>query len=169
MNENNTFQGLINTGLSFLSSDQFDQFKDGLSLISDHLIDITGAERCSIFSYEKKRDELWTILATGIEKIHVPSDKGIVGYVFRTGHSVIENNVTKNNYFLSDIDKQSGYKTLNIIACPIYNSKKELIGVLELLNKPNGFNEDDLEFLDIFAYYIGNIIELAPFYLWEKN
>ncbi len=166
MNENNTFQGLINIGHSLLKNEQFE---DGLSLISDHLIDVTSAERCSIFIYEKKSAELWTILATGIGKIHVPSDKGIVGYVFRTKDSVIENNVNKNRYFLSDIDKYSGYKTLNIIACPIYNSKKELIGVLELLNKPNGFDEDNLDFLNIYANYIGSIIELAPFYLQETN
>ncbi len=161
MNENNTFQELINIGHSLLL---INQFEDGLSLVSDHLTDFTGAERCSIFIYEKKSDELWTILSTGIEKIHVPSDKGIVGYVFRTENSVVENNVTKNTYFLSDIDKESGYTTHNIIACPIYNSKKELIGVLELLNKQNGFNEDDLEFLNVFSAYLGGIIELAPFY-----
>ncbi len=163
---NNTFQGLINMGHSLLKNDQFE---DGLSHISYHLIEVTGAERCSIFIYEKKSAELWTILATGIGKIHVPSDKGIVGYVFRTKDSMIENNVTKNTYFLSDIDNQSGYKTVNIIACPIYNSKKELIGVLELLNKPNGFDEDNLNFLNIYANYIGSIIELAPFYLRETN
>jgi signal transduction protein with GAF and PtsI domain len=146
MNENYTFQEFINIGHRLLSNNQFEQFEDGLSLISDHLTDITGAERCSIFIYEKKSDELWTILSTGIEKIHVPSEKGIVGYVFRTENS------------------QSGYKTHNIIACPIYNSKKELIGVLELLNKLSGFDEDDLEFLNIYANYIGSIIELAPFY-----
>jgi len=167
MNESNTFQGLIDIGHRLLSKDQFEQFENGLSLVSDHLTDVTGAERCSIFIYEKKSDELWTILATGIGKIQVSSEKGIVGYVFRTKDSVIENHVTKNIYFLSDIDKQSGYTTLNIIACPIYNSKKELIGVLELLNKPNGFDEDDLDFLNIFANYIGSIIELAPFYLRE--
>ena len=169
MNENNTFQGLINIGHRLLSNNQFEQFEDGLFLVSDHLTDVTGAERCSIFIYERKSDELWTILATGIEKIHVPSEKGIVGYVFRTEDSVIENNVTKNTYFLSDIDKLSGYKTHNIIACPIYNSKKELIGVVELLNKLSGFDEDDLEFLNIYANYIGSIIELAPFYLQETD
>ncbi len=163
---NNTFQGLINMGHSLLKNDQFE---DGLSHISYHLIEVTGAERCSIFIYEEKSAELWTILATGIGKIHVPSDKGIVGYVFRTEDSVIENNVTENSHFLNDIDKQSGYKTLNIIACPIYNSRKKLIGVLELLNKPDGFEEDDLNFLNIYAGYVGSIIELAPFYLREVN
>jgi len=166
MIKDNTFQGLINIGHSLLKNDQFE---DGLSLISDHLIEFTGAERCSIFIYEEKSAELWTILATGIGKIHVPSDMGIVGYVFRTEDSVIENHVTENSHFLSDIDKQSGYKTLNIIACPIYNSTKKLIGVLEVLNKPDGFEEADLNFLNIYAGYVGSIIELAPFYLKENN
>ena len=162
MEDNNNFHDLINIGHYLLSNDQF---KNGLSLISNHLTEVTHADRCSIFIYQKSSDELWTILSTGIEKIHIPSDKGIVGYVFRTEESVIENNVAKNIYFLSDIDKKSGYKTLNIIACPIYNSKKELMGVLELLNKPSGFDEQDLDFLNIFAHYIGSLIELSPYYL----
>lgn len=162
MDNDNNFHDLINIGHQLLSNDQF---QNGLSLISKHLTDITHAERCSIFIYQESSDELWTILSTGIEKIHIPSEKGIVGYVFRTKDSIIENNVNKNIYFLSDIDKKSGYKTLNIIACPIYNSKKELLGVLELLNKPHGFNEQDLDFLNIFANYIGSIIELFPYYL----
>jgi len=166
MNDNKSFQELISMGHRLLSSNQFEA---GLSFISSHLTDIVGAERCSIFIYEKERNELWTILSTGIEKIHVPTEKGIVGYVFRTEDSVIENNVTKNIYFLSDIDKHSGYKTLNIIACPIHNSKRELIGVLELLNKENGFKDSDLRFLNIFANYLGSIIELAPFYLEETT
>jgi len=40
---------------------------------------------------------------------------------------------------------------------------------LELLNKPNGFNEYDLDFLNIFANYLGSLIELAPFYIQEND
>ena len=166
MHDNISFQELISRGHRLLSNNQF---KSGLSFMSSHLTNMVGAARCSILIYEEKSNELWTILSTGIEKIHVPTEKGIVGYVFRTKDSVIENNVTKNIYFLRDIDKHSGYKTLNIIACPIYNSKRDLIGVLELLNKENGFDESDLNFLNIFANYLGSIIELAPFYLEETT
>ncbi len=162
MNRTHTFQDLISQGHTVLRNKQF---SEGLDLIADHLTDMTGAERCSIFIYEKEKDELWTILSTGIAKIKVPSEKGIVGYVFRTQDSIIENNVSNNIHFLSDIDTYSGYKTINIIACPIYNSKKELLGVLELLNKPIGFTEHDLNFLNAYAGYIGSILELAPFYI----
>ncbi len=166
MHNNNTFKELIMTGHTLLLNGQFEE---GLSLISNHLTDKIGAERCSVFLHNKQTNELWTILATGIEKIHVPTEKGIVGYVFRTKESVIENSVNENVYFLSDIDKESGYITRNIIACPIRNSKKEVIGVLELLNKATLFDEYDLDFLNIFANYLGTLIELAPYYLNEED
>lgn len=165
MDTKHTFKELVKMGHTVLGNNQF---KNGLNVISDYLTDITGAERCSIFIYDDSKDELWTILATGIGKIHVPSEKGIVGYVFRTEDSIIENNVANNIHFLSDIDKHSGYITVNIIACPIYNTKKKLIGVLELLNKPGGFSEHNLDYLNIYAGYIGSLIELAPFYFQEE-
>lgn len=165
MNKPTTFKSLITLGEHLLTSLEFEE---ELSRISTHVTAFTGAERCSIFIYEKQYDELWTIVSTGIEKIHVSSEKGIVGYVFRTKESVVENNVKKNDYFLSDIDKKSGYITHNIIACPIYNFQKEIIGVLELLNKEDGFNGEDLDYLNIFANYLGSIMELAPFYLQKQ-
>jgi len=96
MNKNNTLQGFINIGHQLLSNNQFE---DGLSLISDHLTTVTGAERCSIFIYEKKTNKLWTILAMGTKKLQISADKGIVGYVFRTKDSVIENNMENNPFF----------------------------------------------------------------------
>jgi len=165
MQETTTFKSLVSLGEHLLTSVEFEK---ELSRISTHITVFTGAERCSVFMYEKEYDELWTIVSTGIEKIHVSSEKGIVGYVFRTKESMIENNVNKNHYFLSDVDKKSGYETHNIIACPIYNLKREIIGVLELLNKKDGFNEKDLDYLNLFANYLGSIIELAPHYIQEQ-
>jgi len=160
-NETN-FHGLINVGESLFTTHQF---KTTLNLISNHLTTVTGAERCSIFIYNKIDDELLTIMSTGIEKIQVSTEKGIVGYVFRTQDSIIENNVVSNPYFLGDIDKESGYSTRNIAACPIFNSEKKIIGVLELLNKLDGFDESELLYLNTFSNYISSVLELAPFYL----
>jgi len=160
-NENN-FHGLINIGESLFTTHQF---KTTLNLISNHLTTVTKAERCSIFIHNKADDELLTIMSTGIEKIEVSTGKGIVGYVFRTQDSLVENNILSNPYFLGDIDKESGYTTHNIAACPIFNSKMKIIGVLELLNKPDGFDESELMYLNTFANYISSVLELAPFYI----
>jgi len=161
MGESNTYQELIDFGNKLLITSNLEE---GLPLISDYLRNITGAMRCSIFIHNKDNDTLWTVLATGIERIEISTDQGIVGHVFHTEEAVIENNVENNPYFLRDVDKESGYKTINMITCPIYNSRKELIGVLQLINKPDGFRESDLQFLTLFTNFISSFIELEPYY-----
>lgn len=161
MGKGNTYQELIDFGHTLLVTSNLEE---GLPLISDYLRRITGAMRCSIFIYNKEKDLLWTVLATGIEKIHISANQGIVGYVFKTQEVVIENDVENNPHFLKSIDKESGYKTVNMLACPIYNARKELIGVLQLINKLEEFKEDDLQFLKLFTNFISSFIELEPFY-----
>ena len=161
MGNGNTYQELIDFGNKLLITSNLEE---GLPLISEYLRNITNAMRCSIFIHNKTNDTLWTVLATGIEKIEIPSDQGIVGHVFHTEESMIENNVEKNPYFLKDVDNESGYKTINMLTCPIYSSRKELIGVLQLINKLDGFREDDLQFLTLFTNFISSFIELEPYY-----
>ncbi len=161
MGKGNTYQELIDFGHKLLVTSNLEE---GLPLISDYLRRITAAMRCSIFIYNPEKDSLWTVLATGIEKIDIPTNQGIVGHVFQTQEAVIENDVENNPYFLKHIDKKSGYKTVNTLVCPIYNARKDLIGVLQLINKLEGFREDDLQFLKLFTNFISSFIELEPFY-----
>ena len=53
---------------------------EGLPLISKYAKQVIGADRCSVFIYNSAKDELWTTMADGIEKIIIPSDKSIVGH-----------------------------------------------------------------------------------------
>jgi len=161
MNKGNTYKELIDFGQKLLKRSNLEE---GLPLISEYLRNIIHAMRCSIFIYNTENDTLWTVLATGIETIEIPSDKGIVGYVFHTGESVIENNIENNPYFLKDVDKESGYKTINMLTYPINNAKDESIGVLQLINKLEGFHEEDLQFLTLFTNFISSFIELETYY-----
>src|SRR5436309_16072260 len=45
---------------------------------------LVGAERASIFLYDRVTDELWTKVALGADTFRVPASAGIVGHVFRT-------------------------------------------------------------------------------------
>lgn len=137
---------------------------DGLPLISQYAKDVLGAQRCSIFIYDEKENKLWTTLADGVEKIIIPSDKGIVGYTIQTKESIIENDVYANPYFLSDIDKKTGYITKNIGTCPIFNSQKNILGVLQILNKEGDFIAEDVKFMTFFSHYISGFIELINLY-----
>lgn len=133
---------------------------EGLPLISTYAKDIIGADRCSIFIYNPETNEFWTTLADGVERIVMSADKGIVGETLRTKKPIFENDVHANPYFMGELDKKTGYTTKNVITAPIFNYKKEVGGVLELLNKEGGFKEDDLKYMKFFAQYIGEFLEL---------
>lgn len=142
---------------------------DGLPLISEYAKEVIKAERCSIFIYDNKENELWTTLADGIEKIVVDSAKGIIGHTLQEKKALIVNNPYKHEHFLSEVDKATGYKTKNIITAPIFNSKREIIGILELLNKEEDFDDDDMKFMLFFAHYVSGFLELVNVYLEEDK
>ena len=137
--------------------------EDGLPLISESAKDIIGADRCSIFINDLEKKELWTTIADGVDKIIIPQGKGIVGQTIREENTILVNDVYSNPNFMPDIDEETGYQTTNIIATPIFNSNRDVIGVLELLNKKGGFDEDDMKFTKFFNHYISGFLELILF------
>jgi len=137
---------------------------EGLPFISDSAKEITEADRCSIFIYNLEKNELWTTVADGVEKIIVDSAKGIVGYTIKTKEPVIENDAYSNPHFLPDIDEKTGYRTDNVATVPIFNSQREVLGVMQLLNKKDGFDSADAKFMKFFAHYISGFLELVNLY-----
>jgi GAF domain-containing protein len=133
---------------------------EGLPLIAKYAKDVIGAQRVSIFLYHDNTDELWTSFADGVDKIIVPADKGIVGETLKAQKTIVVNDVNKDPNFFAEIDRQTGYRTYNIMAAPIYNSLQEVVGVLELLNKEGGFTQKDAKLIRLFAHSISSFIEL---------
>jgi GAF domain-containing protein len=89
-------------------------------------------------------------------------DSGIVGDTYQKQKSQIVNNPYDDERFLQNIDKKSGFITKNIITVPIFDSERDIIGIIQLLNKSRfDFNEDDLETLTFFANYVSGSLELA--------
>lgn len=156
-----TYSKLADFGRELLDKNSL---TEGLPLISKYAKDVSGAQRCSIFMYDADKNEVWTTLADGIEKISIPADKGLVGQTIKAAEPVIENEAYSNPNFLSDIDKESGFKTKNIATTPIFNSQKEILGVLQLLNKDGGFEADDIKFMVFFSHYISGFLELSNLY-----
>jgi transcriptional regulator of acetoin/glycerol metabolism len=52
---------------------------------------------------------------------------------------------------MSDIDMKTGYYTKNILAIPIFDKEKNILGVLQLLNKNEDFTKKDLELMTFFC------------------
>ncbi len=123
---------------------------------------VLNADRCSVFLYDKDRNELWSKVALGMdsEEIRFPADKGFAGHVFKTGETIKIKDAYKDNRFNKDIDKKTGYRTYNLICMPIRNIKFEIIGVFQVLNKKEGdFNDSDEDVLFAIGTNAGIAIE----------
>jgi GAF domain-containing protein len=138
------------------------EIENALELIASEAKKLLGTERCSIFIVDKEDAILWTKLSDGIGRIVIALDSGIVGETYQTQNPQIVNAPYEDARFLQVIDKKSGYTTKNIITVPIFSSRREVIGIIELLNKSRtDFNEADLETLTFFANYVSGSLELV--------
>jgi len=132
------------------------------SLIADEVKKLLNTERCSIFIVDKEDEILWTKLSDGIGRIVISLGSGIVGETYMKATPQVVNDPYNDPRFLSNIDKKSGFTTKNIITVPIFNSKREVMGIIQLLNKSRSdFNEEDLDILTFFANYVSGSLELA--------
>ena len=143
--------------------------EEGMPLIAKYVKDVVMAERCSIFIYDNIRHQLWTTIADGVEKIVLPANKGLVGYTIKIKKPVIANDAYGHEAFLAEVDERTGYTTKNIVTAPIFDSNRRVIGVLELLNKEDGFDEEDLKFMIFFAHYVSGFLELLNTYMREET
>lgn len=145
-----------------------DRIEEALLTISEEAKAIVNAERCSIFMVDRQGGMLWTKLSDGIGRIAIGIDSGIVGDTVHTKTAQMVNNPYEDSRFLAKIDEKSGFVTRNILAIPIFNSRQEVIGIIQLLNKYHGdFDEKDEGIMSFFANYVSGTLELAL--LMEKK
>ncbi len=138
---------------------QIDNLNDSIAVIAKYAKRVTGADRFSLFIYNKEKDQLRSIYADGINgTIALRSNAGVVGYAFHKKESILENNTSSSSIFLGAVDKKSGYHTKTILAVPIVNSDNIRLGVIQLLNKKDGFNEVDKKNIEAFAKVIVTVI-----------
>jgi signal transduction protein with GAF and PtsI domain len=153
------FKQIAEFGQKLMSLEDMDM---ALQLIAKEAKNLLNAERCSIFIVDKEDMILWTKLSDGIGRIVIALDAGIVGDTYQKQKPQIVNAPYDDDRFLQHIDKKSGYKTKNIITVPIFDSQRNVIGVIQLLNKSRfDFDEKDLESLKFFANYVSGRLELV--------
>ncbi len=115
-----------------------------LGLIINETTRVLNCERASIFLYDPNRNELYSKIATGVEQIRVPIDCGIVGACVRTGKLINVHDAYADPRFHREVDQKLGYKTRNILSCPLIGFDNKLVGVLQAINKNDGnFDKTD--------------------------
>ncbi|HLZ50038.1 MAG TPA: SpoIIE family protein phosphatase [Candidatus Acidoferrum sp.] len=123
----------------------------------------TGAERGTVFLVDRERNEIWSLVGLGLEQqvIRLPADRGIAGWVAREGAAVRLENAYEDPRFEPDIDRKLGFKTHQLLCLPIRNEAGAIIGVLQLLNKQEGFSGEDEAFLDALSAHVALALEKA--------
>ncbi len=153
------FNEIADFGKELMALEEMDNVLD---LISSKAKELVNADRCSIFIVDIEDQILWTKHSDGIGRIVISLESGIVGDTYLKKEPQIVNNPYEDSRFLPKIDKKSGYTTRNMITIPIFNSKRDVMGVIQLLNKSRGdFEPQDLETLTFFANYVSGSLELV--------
>ncbi|UCF63598.1 MAG: GAF domain-containing protein [bacterium] len=129
---------------------------------------ILDADRCTVFLLDEEKQELWSIVAMGIEKgkeIRFPADKGIAGHVAMTGDILNIPDAYQDSRFNPEIDKKTGYRTRNMLTMPLTNRDGIIIGVFQILNKRKvAFDQSDEELLAAISQITATTVENSLLY-----
>ncbi|NLJ72014.1 MAG: HD domain-containing protein [Syntrophomonadaceae bacterium] len=127
-----------------------------LQLMADLGRELIVADRCTIWLYDKEKEELWTKVAHGVEEIRIPANTGIVGYVVQTESNYFTNDAYKDPNFNREVDKKTGYRTKALLALPLYDNEGCILGAYQAVNKmteAGEFSSEDINNLKMIASY----------------
>jgi HD-GYP domain-containing protein (c-di-GMP phosphodiesterase class II) len=133
-----------------------------LALINDEAAKVAEADRCSIFLVDREHGELWSKVAHGAREIRIPLGTGIAGAVAARGEVVRIADAYADPRFNKQVDAGTGYRTRSILCVPMWNTKREVVGVLQALNRRDGdFSEEDAELLVALGGQAASAVENA--------
>jgi phosphoserine phosphatase RsbU/P len=120
-------------------------------------VNLMEAEMGSLALIDETKENLIFVKSTDpefsvLKTLKVPLDKGIAGYVARTGEIVRVEDTSKDPHFYSEIDKKLKHQTHTYLCVPLIN-QKNIIGTAQLMNRRDGgiFKAEDEELFMGFA------------------
>jgi len=131
---------------------------------------VTNSAASTMMLLDEETGELVFSVPTGpksdkLTDIRIPPGKGIAGWVAANEQHLLIPDVSKDPRFYGNVDKITGYQTKSILCVPL-RTKSKMIGVLEVINKADGFpfTEEDAMLLNFFANQVAVAIENARYY-----
>jgi putative ABC transport system ATP-binding protein len=146
---------------------------EAIGALSDQVLDATAvrirdvlsADRATLYIYDAERGELRSRIAhtegaTSLE-IRIPATTGIAGHVARTGEVLNIPDAYASPFFNRQLDIETGYRTRTVLCMPIYDRRKRVFAVAQLLNKKTGepFSKADEKRFHDFAGQLGLLLE----------
>ena len=140
-----------------------------LTIITDHTTRLMNAAAASLALRDDDSDEVWFAAAFGegsdaVIGLRLKLGQGLAGWVAQKGQPVIVPDVTRDVRFFAEVDKTSGFHTRSILCVPL-QTKGQIIGAIEVMNKQDGeFNKDDQQLLQALAVSAATAIENSQLY-----
>jgi signal transduction histidine kinase len=161
----------------YMSSEQFEMIIKSLQLVNanvkrddvltnivDVVVNLTNADRGTLYLVEKETSEIWSKVLIGgeIEEVRLKIGEGLSGWVAEHGETLNIKDVSKDERFDGSFDKATGYNTKNMLIFPIKNKTEETVGVLQLLNSLKGsFDQQEEMFLNAISLNVALALENA--------
>ena len=127
----------------------YPRLDDLLAFIMDRIRLVMDAERTTLFMMEADGEHLWSRVVTDsrTREIRLKCGTGIAGWVAKHGKSINVRDAYKDPRFDRTTDEETGFRTRSVICQPMRNSDHEVIGVVQVLNKRQGYFSVDDELL----------------------
>lgn len=139
-----------------------------LSLVMSKTTELMEADRSTLFLLDDEKQELWSKVLQGTEfrEIRVQVGEGLAGAVAKTGRTLNIKDAYKDPRFNQEWDRRSGYRTRSVLCQPMKSTRGRLIGVIQVLNKKDGyFTVDDESLLAAITAQAAVSIENSKLYL----
>jgi HD-GYP domain-containing protein (c-di-GMP phosphodiesterase class II) len=142
-------EAVLHLGSKFATIKDLEQLVS--SSIVHEVVQLLNADRGTVYLLSDDGREIYSMVALGMEmrEIRFPVERGIAGYVARTGKVVNIPDAYQDERFNPDFDKKTGYRTRSVLAAPMTDAQGNRVGVVQVINKKDGtaFTHEDEEFL----------------------
>lgn len=120
--------------------------------------ELCDADKATFYLVDSSAEELTTF--QGDLNIRFSWNKGIAGYVARTGQDLNVSNAYDDERFNKEFDEKTGYTTKAILCMPVFDHDKNVVGVMQLINKEGEgvFDDGDEEIIRSLLAIAGPLI-----------
>ena len=140
-------------------------FNQILEAVREKVRDLLNADRGTLFIVDRPNGVLRFRIADGPGGVpadmEIPIGVGIAGRVALTGETLNIPDAYIHPDFNREVDRETGYRTRQILCMALRDQDKEVLAVVQLLNRKDGkpFDEQDEKLFREFAEPLGVIFE----------
>lgn len=126
-----------------------------LNIIVERIADFTHAERTLIYLYDRDEKVLWNRAGQGADFMSIvfKLGQGIPGHVLEKEKTYNLEHATEDKRFDPELDEVTDVPVKSMLCVPITEGVNKKIGVIQLINKPEGegFSSKDIAFVEAMA------------------